>query len=63
MFTLKNLFRVVGTLMIIGAFACLIWSLQIVHWYPLALAAALSGLGTFAFILTHPAEWGHGAEH
>jgi hypothetical protein len=59
MFSLQNLFRVVSTLLFLGSVGCLVWGIQIVEWYPLALAAVLSTMGTFGFILTHPAEWGH----
>jgi len=59
MFNLKNLFRVVGGMLFLGGLGCLVWSVQTPEWYTLALAAALTALGTFGFILTHPAEWEH----
>lgn len=59
MFSLKNIFRVVSSLLIVASFWFLIQTIQEVHWWPIAAAVACSTLGTFGFILTHPAEWGH----
>jgi len=59
MFSLKNIFRAVSTLLFVASFWFLAQSIMDVHWWPIVAAVVASTLGTFGFILTHPAEWGH----